>query len=944
MRTPPRGAIVLILLLSTALTSLCGREASAYSNPVGCSYQDPAPIEYRGEYYLVQSDGPRVNLYSSRDLVEWRYETQVFFHPQGRIIWAPELHVVNGLFYLYLSQLEGTCYRPRLRVASAAGIRGPFTLQGGSALDIPGAIDSSLFRTSSGDLYLLGAAFEDGSEYCGRSSIRIWRLSGPTTLAPGFAPLTASTPDRDWEWIVNEGPQALERKGQVVVLYSANGSDRADYCIAQVRAPMSRLDMWQDGLWDKPPLNPILSKRGPGPRTGTYCDASAVPGVWGPGHGSAVRGLNGFEQWFVYHRKRYTTVDWVRDLAIDRLFWLRPNNADPADAGDRPFIEGPTDSSDSSPARDPALPTFLDRFDPQGRAGRTPPGWNCLSGTWVVTADGSLLQADSSPGLKVAHVSHSAASQVVECWVKLGQAASGQQLAGIAVWAGPDAALLFAVGRPGGAPAVFVRSINGFDQGRQALELPPGLAGTDFRRYHLLRMEKNSGYYILSIDGVRVAWLEGFPGPGRAGLVCEDAVAEFDGFRATEGFVDTFQWPSHSWGDSAAGRRSSGDWKVHESRPPGHLGQPEWRVLRQDSLGLGTPIWKAAFRPERGRDYEFSAAISEVQRGTTSIFPKYGLYTCYRDETNFSVAFLDARNRVLATYGVVNGQVRPWQNSLLLSGFEPSAFNTLRVVKTGSSQTFYVNGALLQSRTFNIPEGQVGLLTEDTRADFDDVTFILLEDPALRDTDGDGVPDVLDNCPMTPNPAQEDANSNGIGDACECALVEMAAAKSLTDGTLVELSRAAVTRRYDDRAYVEHPSRAAGIAMTGLPAGVGRNALLSRIRASVHRLAGGEAALEYLSALPAGLLAIEPLSMSGTHFHAAAPDNTGLLARVWGRLVSGPDGLTLSDGSANGIILLPPPGVQLEPGRFALCMGVIGLDGQGRKVLRIASQEDAREL
>jgi YVTN family beta-propeller protein len=43
----------------------------------------------------------------------------------------------------------------------------------------------------------------------------------------------------------------------------------------------------------------------------------------------------------------------------------------------------------------------------------------------------------------------------------------------------------------------------------------------------------------------------------------------------------------------------------------------------------------------------------------------------------------------------------------------------------------------------------------------------ILSDTKLADTDSDGVPDDVDNCPTVPNPDQSDTNLNGIGDACE---------------------------------------------------------------------------------------------------------------------------------------------------------------------------------
>jgi thrombospondin type 3 repeat protein len=42
-----------------------------------------------------------------------------------------------------------------------------------------------------------------------------------------------------------------------------------------------------------------------------------------------------------------------------------------------------------------------------------------------------------------------------------------------------------------------------------------------------------------------------------------------------------------------------------------------------------------------------------------------------------------------------------------------------------------------------------------------------IDTAGLPDTDGDGIPDVADDCPAVPDAAQRDTDGNGVGDACE---------------------------------------------------------------------------------------------------------------------------------------------------------------------------------
>ena len=60
--------------------------------------------------------------------------------------------------------------------------------------------------------------------------------------------------------------------------------------------------------------------------------------------------------------------------------------------------------------------------------------------------------------------------------------------------------------------------------------------------------------------------------------------------------------------------------------------------------------------------------------------------------------------------------------------------------------------------------------------------------PAIPDGDDDDLPDVIDNCPIKDNRAQDDTDADGIGDACEAESVLNLAAVADTETTNVNLS------------------------------------------------------------------------------------------------------------------------------------------------------------
>ncbi len=118
----------------------------------------------------------------------------------------------------------------------------------------------------------------------------------------------------------------------------------------------------------------------------------------------------------------------------------------------------------------------------------------------------------------------------------------------------------------------------------------------------------------------------------------------------------------------------------------------------------------------------------------------------------------DADDLVIQLFDVATGTTR-------VIGTVANGGNPLAGGDPGTPNgTVYVSsGACLESATGNVQSVCVTTADCPPGSTCEQVSIV----PASPDTDGDAVPDHLDNCPRDPNPGQIDTDGDGIGDACD---------------------------------------------------------------------------------------------------------------------------------------------------------------------------------
>ncbi len=326
----------------------------SYTNPLPVQFGDPYVLQTNGRYYMYGTSGGverGFSAYSSKDLVNWKLEGQVYFHDNRNgwsdpksawngAYWAPEVYEVKEKYYLFYSaqwknnptnELENF----RIGVAVADKPEGPFIDLADKPIFDPGypIIDANVFFNDDGKIYLYYSrccykhAVE--SEVASFAKAKGWFDEIEESwvygieLKPDFSgvigepvlllkpPVSMKDKQAEWEsrsvtskevnrrW--TEGSVTFKKNNLYYMMYSANHFGGQNYAVgyATATAPL--------GPYKKASNNPVLQKNTL--KGGT---------VTGTGHNSITYSPDRKEMFCVYHGRTRATGD-ERVVFIDRM-------------------------------------------------------------------------------------------------------------------------------------------------------------------------------------------------------------------------------------------------------------------------------------------------------------------------------------------------------------------------------------------------------------------------------------------------------------------------------------------------------------------------------------------------------------------------------------------------------------------------------------------------
>lgn len=146
-------------------------------------------------------------------------------------------------------------------------------------------------------------------------------------------------------------------------------------------------------------------------------------------------------------------------------------------------------------------------------------------------------------------------------------------------------------------------------------------------------------------------------------------------------------------------------------------------VYYQTATGYGRT---GLYAGEASEHYEFSFDVQVIRSGLNETFPRAGGFAAYVDDDHFAAVYLDAYYGNIVIYERANGQDSDVTTNIRMpEDFDYHASHNFRIVRSGNTFTYYVDGEKIAERTLSLAASKVALITEDAVARFANVQRIV---------------------------------------------------------------------------------------------------------------------------------------------------------------------------------------------------------------------------
>lgn len=298
-------SFLLLLLITGCAGNVQEAQEIEFDNPLALQRADPHVTRTAdGTYYFIATvpEYDRIEMRKAESInaikdaepvVVWQKHES---GPMSEHIWAPELHRIDGKWYIYFAASEADD-KWKLRMYALSNpsedpTKGEWTEEGQITSNRDEfALDATTFELD-GQRYMIWT--DRASEEVINTGLYIAEMTSPTTLAD--KQVVISQPTNDWEvrgHRVNEAPAVLIRNDKVFVAFSASATD-ANYNIGLLWADKDA-DLLDPDSWNKLP-EPVFFSNPEHKR-------------FGPGHNSFTKAEDGETDVMIYHARDYKEIE-----------------------------------------------------------------------------------------------------------------------------------------------------------------------------------------------------------------------------------------------------------------------------------------------------------------------------------------------------------------------------------------------------------------------------------------------------------------------------------------------------------------------------------------------------------------------------------------------------------------------------------------------------------